>query len=143
MQVEQFVMAYEAEQDRLRAILPKGFVSLRPVLRINAEIRDDVGYLEFNTPVEKDGNRGWLNIGFWGDVPFEKDGKQTIFRTEQLEISYKAVGVEGSCPAEKDNDGCYFGEQFRPAEKITANKEYCDCRFRWLVEMVPLVKVPV
>ena len=26
-------MAYEVEQDRLRAILPDGFVSLRPVLR--------------------------------------------------------------------------------------------------------------
>mgnify|MGYP004513685255 CR=1 FL=1 len=39
MKVEQHVMAYEAEQDRLRALLPGGFVSLRPVLRINAEIR--------------------------------------------------------------------------------------------------------
>ena len=27
MQVEQFIMAYEAEQDRLRALLPEGFVS--------------------------------------------------------------------------------------------------------------------
>ena len=25
MKVEQFVMAYEAEQDRLRALLPEGF----------------------------------------------------------------------------------------------------------------------
>ena len=33
-------MAYGAEQDRLRALLPDGFSSLRPVLRINAEIRD-------------------------------------------------------------------------------------------------------
>ena len=39
MKVEQFVMAYRAEQDRLRALLPKGYTSLRPVLRINAEIR--------------------------------------------------------------------------------------------------------
>ena len=39
MQVEQYVMAYEVEQDRLRALLPAGFVSLRPVLRINGEIR--------------------------------------------------------------------------------------------------------
>lgn len=135
MRVEQYVMAYGAEQDRLRALLPEGFVSLRPVLRINGEIRDDaVGYLELNTPVEKDGNRGWLNIGFWNDVPFERDGKTVTFRTGQLEISYTGVGVEGSCPAEKDNDGCYFGKQFQTAEKITANKEYCDCRFRWLVE---------
>lgn len=40
MTVEQFVMAYGAEQDRLRALLPEGFASLRPVLRINAEVRD-------------------------------------------------------------------------------------------------------
>lgn len=39
MTVEQFVMAYGAEQDRLRALLPEGFASLRPVLRINAEVR--------------------------------------------------------------------------------------------------------
>lgn len=38
MTVEQFVMAYGAEQDRLRALLPEGFASLRPVLRINAEM---------------------------------------------------------------------------------------------------------
>lgn len=56
MKVEQHVMAYEAEQDRLRALLPGGFVSLRPVLRINAEIRDDLtGYVELNTPVEHEG----------------------------------------------------------------------------------------
>ena len=40
MTVEQFVMAYGAEQDRLRALLPEGFASLRPVLCINAEVRD-------------------------------------------------------------------------------------------------------
>ena len=40
MKVEQFVMAYGVEQDRLRAILPDGFASLRPVLRVNAEVRD-------------------------------------------------------------------------------------------------------
>lgn len=135
MKAEQYVMAYGVEQDRLRALLPDGFVSLRPVLRINAEIREDTtGYVELNTPVEKDGNRGWLNIGFREDVSFEKEGRKTTFRTDLLEISYRAVGVEGSCPAEKDNDGCYFGEQFRKAEKITSNKEYCDCRFRWLME---------
>lgn len=40
MKVAQFVMAYEVEQDRLRALLPNGFSSLRPVLRINAEVQD-------------------------------------------------------------------------------------------------------
>ena len=65
MNVEQYVMAYGVEQDRLRAFLPQSFISLRPVLRINAEIRNSVeGYVEFNTAVEKDGNKGWLNICF-------------------------------------------------------------------------------
>ncbi len=132
MKVEQFVMAYGVEQDRLRAILPKGFVSLRPVLRINAEVRDNTaGYVEFNTAVEKDGNRGWLNIGYWNDVPFEKTGKKITFRTDFLEISFKGVGTAGSCPAEKDNAGCYFGKELRKPDIITENKEFCDCRFAW------------
>ena len=41
MRVEQYVMAYGTEQDRIRAILSDGFISIRPVVRINAEIRDD------------------------------------------------------------------------------------------------------
>ncbi|MCI8609535.1 MAG: hypothetical protein HFE73_07820 [Firmicutes bacterium] len=56
MKVEQYVMAYGVEQDRIRAILPEGFVSLRPIFRINAEVRDEsFGYVEFNTAVEKRG----------------------------------------------------------------------------------------
>ncbi len=64
MKIEQYVMAYGVEQDRLRAILPDGFNSLRPVLHINAEIQDDISsYIELNTAVEKDGNMGRLNVG--------------------------------------------------------------------------------
>ena len=135
MQIEQFVMAYGIEQDRIRALLPAGFTSLRPVLRINAEIRDGVfGYVEFNTPVEKDGKRGWLNISFWEHVPFVRNGKTVTFQTDFLEISFTGVGVEGSCPAEKDNAGCYFPGQspaWKTPETILANKEFCDCAFRW------------
>lgn len=134
MQVEQFVMAYLVEQDRLRAILPDGFTSLRPVLRINAEIRENSGYLEYNTAVEKDGNKGWLNIGFWENVPFEKNGKTTVFRTDFLEISFAGAGIVGGCPAEKDNAGCYFlgeTEILKKPELLTVNKEFCDCSFRW------------
>ena len=68
MEVEQFVMAYQVDQDRLRALLPAGYVSLRPVLRINAERRGGAAgtvYLELNTPVAAGGRRGWLNIGRW------------------------------------------------------------------------------
>ncbi len=134
MKIEQFVMAYGVEQDRLRAILPDGFVSLRPVLRINAEIMDNQKvYLEFNTAVEKDGNKGWLNIGYWNNVAFQKINKTTIFKTDNLEISFTRVGVTGSCPAEKDNAGCYFlpTNDLRLPETIDSNKEFCDCEFKW------------
>ena len=138
MKVEQYVMAYGVEHDRLRAILPEGFTSLRPVLRFNAEIRDNKkGYIEFNTAVEKDDNRGWINIGFWEDIDFVRERNKVTYKNELLEISFESVGVEGSCPAEKDNAGCYFigdKEVFRPSEIITSNKEFCDCSFRWLIE---------
>ncbi len=58
-------MAYRVEQDRLHAMLPKGFDSLRPVLCINAEIRGSDFYMECNTPVSAYGKRGWLNIANW------------------------------------------------------------------------------
>ena len=137
MIVEQFVMAYGAEQDRLRAILPEGYQSLRPVLRINGEVRDGRGYVEFNTAVEKDGVRGWLNIGRWEDVPFWREGKTLTFQNDVLTISFTGVGIEGGCPAEKDNQGCFYrtgaGTELCPPERISANKEFCDCRFRWQV----------
>ncbi len=135
MRVEQYVMAYGVEQDRLRAMLPDDFQSLRLVLRINAEIRDDfTGYVELNTAVEKDGNKGWLNIGYWDDVPFVRQGKKVTFQTDFPEISFSGVGIEGSCPAEKDNAGCYFLEEtaiLRKPEMINSNKEFCDCEFQW------------
>ena len=136
MTVEQFVMAYGAEQDRLRALLPEGFISLRPVLRINAEIRGGrAGYLEYNTAAEKNGVRGWVNIGRWDDVPFIKNGKETTFSLPELTIVFTGVGIEGGCPAEKDNAGCYYvadgRAEFVPAEKIGANKEFCNCEFAW------------
>ncbi len=136
MYIEQFVMAYGVEHDRLRAILPDGYISLRPVLRINAEIRDHVlGYIEFNTAVERDQTRGWLNIGCFTNAPFERDSKTVNFKTDYLEITFAKVGLGGSCPAERDNDGCYFikGTQhiLREPEIITVNKEFCDCEFKW------------
>ena len=135
MKIEQYVMAYGVEQDRLRAILPEGFVSLRPVLRINAEVRDDkAGYVEFNTAVEKDGKRGWLNIDYWDAVDFDRVGETVTFKTDFLQMSFTGVGIAGTCPAEKDNDGCFFlghKEELRPAEPVKVNKEFCDCQFAW------------
>ncbi|MEI3504152.1 MAG: hypothetical protein V8Q42_11055 [Anaerovoracaceae bacterium] len=116
MKVEQFVMAYGIEQDRIRAMLPEGFRSLRPVLRINTEIRESGGeenvYIELNTPVEGKGRRGWMNVASWQspdtDINLERDGKAVIIRSKFIEIKYEGVGIEGGCPAEKDNDGCFF-----------------------------------
>lgn len=135
MKIEQYIMAYGVEHDRLRALLPEGFTSLRPVLRINAEIQNgETGYVEFNTAVEKDGFKGWLNIGHWTDVSFSKDEGATRFQTDFLDISFMSVGIEGSCPAEKDNDGCIFLDGdgvVRTPDIITAHKEFCDCEFKW------------
>lgn len=138
-EVEQFVMAYEAEQDRIRAILPEGYTSLRPVLRINSEIRNEsVLYLEFNTPVEADGRRGWLNIANWKStndgISYERSGGTVRITAPFLTLTYTGTGVTGGCPAEKDNQGCYYlgGDiEFRPAEVIDQPREFCDCEFRW------------
>ncbi len=59
---------------------------------------------------------------------------QKIFQTDFLELSFTGVAVEGSCPAEKDNDGCFFlgeTEILKPAEHISEKKEFCDCSFQW------------
>ena len=134
MNVTQFVMAYGVEQDRLRALLPEGCRSLRPVLRVNAELRQGhPAYVELNTAVERDGVRGWLNIARWNDALTRADGKTVTFTTPLLEIAFTGVGIAGGCPAEKDNDGCFYPEGLRPAEVITAHKEFCDCRFAFLV----------
>ena len=140
VEVEQFVMAYRIEQDRIRAMLPDGYESLRPVLRINTEIRDGrTVYVEFNTPVSCGERRGWLNIAYWksssGDeIGFEKEDRTVTITAPFLTLSYTGTGIAGGCPAEKDNDGCFYlgdGTEFRPAEKITENKEFCDCSFAW------------
>lgn len=139
LKVEQYVMAYQVEQDRLRAFLPEGFESLRPVLRINAEIRDgQCAYLEFNTAAQCGGVRGWLNIGHWdsetADISFAREGNTVTFITPLLRITYTAIGMEGNCPAEKDNQGCFFLDRVpalqRP-EQILVKKEFCDCSFMW------------
>ena len=51
-----------------------------------------------------------------------------------LTLTYTGTGITGGWPAEHDNEGCYYigGDiEFRPAEKIEGNKEYCDCEFAW------------
>lgn len=138
MIIEQFVMAYKVEQDRLRALLPEGFESIRPVLRINSEIRGEEVYMEFNTPVRYEDKKGWLNIDCWkapaDKISVQRDGDSVTFLSDFLKITYVGVGVEGGCPAEKDNDGCYYmKEEFVliPPEHILENKEFCNCSFKW------------
>ena len=131
MTVQQFVMAYGVEQDRVRAMIPDGYESLRPVLRINAEIMDgkDV-YVEFNAPVAHDGRRGWLNIANWhsakDELRFQRDGERVQISSPFLTIEFTGTGIEGGCPAERDNDGCFFigeDETFRSAETMMMQEE--------------------
>ena len=142
-QVDQYVMAYRGDHELIKALLPGEFSSLRPVLRINAEIRrqgDREGYyIEFNTPVEGSGKRGWFNIKCFDsadtDISVAKTDAFTEFRCAELAIRYIPTGKQGGCPAENDNDGCFYGHDkylFVPAEVISENKEYCGCEFEWL-----------
>ena len=122
--IEQFVMAYRADHDKIKKLLPEGYESLRPVLRINVEVINDIDgmegeqvYVEFNTPVASAGMRGWLNLvtweSMWTDIFSMTDGKFTRFTadfdgTEFLDITYTRTGREGGCPHENDNDGIFF-----------------------------------
>ena len=108
MQVEQYVMAYEVEQDRLRALLPAGFVSLRPVLRINGEIRrgpEETAYLELNTPVEGHGKRGWLNVGHWdsrtAELSYAREGKGFALRNRGDENARQRKTSAAGCESFK------------------------------------------
>ena len=142
MEIQQFVLAYQAEQDRLRALLPAGVESLRPVLRINAELRGGPAgtvYLELNTPVAAFGKRGWWNVGRWESpahpLTARQEGAATTFQAPFLTLTYTQTGAVGGCPAEKDNDGCFYPQEgeprFVPAEAITAPRDFCDVDFQW------------
>lgn len=44
------------------------------------------------------------------------------------------MSIQGGCPTEKDNAGCFFPgrePELRPAEVLTAPKEFCGCTFAW------------
>lgn len=135
MLIEQYILSYRVNQDMLRAILPEGFTSLKPVLRLKAEVYDNQGtYLEFNTPAEKDGKKGWLNISSWNELRFERDGKKCTFRLPFLDLSFESVGIMGPAPSLGELKGTFFTgrkEVFREDEEIHAEKEFCDSRFIW------------
>ena len=137
--VEQFVTEYRADPDRIRAMLPDGFESLRPVFRILSEIRDDrTLYLELNTPIAAGSRRGWLNIASWksthDDISYVRDGSTVTISSPFLDLEYTGTGIEEACPDETDNEGCYYrgnDTEFRPAEKAGRNRELCECTFSW------------
>ena len=108
------------------------------MLRINAELWEDgSACLELNTAVEREGIRGWLNIAHWEKVPHAASGKTAVFTPPGLTISFTGMGIQGGCPTEKDNAGCFFPgrePELRPAEVLTAPKEFCDCTFAWKTE---------
>ncbi len=140
--VEQFIMEYRVEQeDRVRAMLPAGFESLRPVFRIVSEIRDDgVLYLELNTPIAADGRKGWLNIASWkntrDDIAFSREDDTVKISSSFLELEYTGTGIEGGCTDEANDEGCYYlgnDVEFRPAEKIEGKREFCECAFSWKI----------
>lgn len=171
MKVEQFVTAYQVSPDKVKKLLGNGYESLRPVLRLNVEImHDDKNSsrvrIEHNTPVASQGKRGWLNLNVWespktkieyaisnkhfGEPTRGAEGKTkgvtTIFQTDFLTIEFTGVGIEGGCPAEGDNDGCFYisedSTSFVPREKITSHQEYCDCEFKWGKQLTDAMHIP-
>lgn len=60
-----------------------------------------------------------------------------LLRMALFFLNYPVRISQKSCraTAEKDNVGCYYLKDgtftLVPAEKITANKEFCDCEFAW------------
>lgn len=135
MKIQQFVMAYGAEHDRLRALLPPGYTSLRPVLRINAELWEDgSACLELNTAVEREGIRDWLNIAHWEKVPPRRVGQDGGLHTPGADHLLHRDGHSGGLPHGKGQCGCFFPgrePELRPAEVLTAPKEFCDRTFAW------------
>lgn len=128
MKVRQYVMAYRADHEKIKELLPEGFESLRPVLRINAEAfdgDDEWGYVELNTPVEGRCKRGWLNIAAWLQKP------------EYMHLEFTPEGTKGGCPYESDSQGCFYWDYetgdygFLEEESISGNKEYCSCTLAW------------
>ena len=157
MRVKQYVMAYRADQGKIQALLPPEFHSLRPVLRINAEIHrpgtsEESIRIEFNTPVAAYGKRGWLNLHLWKSTDtflyYQDTGPRNTrtFFAPFLSLSHTPLGREGGCPAEADNDGCFYREgdsfAFVPAEAIHQKKEYCDCQFMWTIPFDPAMEIP-
>lgn len=171
MKVKQFVMAYRADHENIKSLLKDGFTSLRPVLRINVEIiageaEKEHVRIEWNTPVAAEGKRGWLNLHTWESADTKIDyeilqkhvgertaGSETAvkgvtfqFKTEFLTIEYTGVGLVGGCPAEDDNDGCFYlkGDEyiFVESESIDGFKEYCDCAFQWTKPYLDGMKLP-
>lgn len=172
MKVEQFVMAYRADHSKIKGLLNEGYESLRPVLRINAEIihdkkSDKYIRVELNTPVASKGKRGWLNLDIWessknkieafqtdkragesaAGAENRKKGTTTVFKTDFFRLEYTGAGIEGGCPSENDNDGCfYIGKNetiFVPAEIISSPKEYCDCEFVWTKFLNNAMEIPI
>ena len=128
-------MSWPTARSRIAcALLPDGFTSLRPVLRINAEIRDgERGYVEFVTAASgPDGRRGWILIESWEYAAFETDGRVTTFRTAHLKITFTGTGIAGGCPAERDNDGCYVceggGVTLRPRRRLRRTRSFATAR---------------
>ncbi len=126
-------MAYGAGQDICAPCCRRAFARAARVLRINAEVRDkNGGALEFNTAAEKADNRGWVNIGRWDVFLYEGRQKDDLHAAGADDLVHRRRH-RGRLPCGKGQrrlllpkDGTFT---LVPAEKITANKEFCDCKF--------------
>ena len=135
MKIEQFVMAYGVEQDRIRALLPDGFSSLRPVLRINAEIRDGkTGYVEFNTAAEKTAFEAGSILPSGMTCPLSRTGKPRALSRIFWISALPASGSRAAAQQKRTTQAAFFlhpSEELRPPEPVAVKKEFCDCTFRW------------
>jgi hypothetical protein len=115
--VEQYVVVYSGDQEKIAALLPEGYESSDNVLRIEVEVVNDLDgmegeqiFIEVNTPVEGEDGPEWLELvsweSMWTDIFGMTDGTFTRFTA--------------------DFDGTEFLDI-----TFTENDGECDCQFRW------------
>ena len=116
--VEQYVTAYRVKPEQLAALLPEGYQSLRPVLRLNVELMRGVAWLagrsvqriELNTPVEYRGKRGWLNLVTWEDNVDSVLAGRDVYGISKLYADIAAVKTGPDLRVTAEQDGFRFLE---------------------------------
>ena len=115
--IEQYIVIYEADQEKIENLLPEGYESSDNVLRIEVEVVNDLDgmegeqiFIEVDTPVKGEDGPEWLELvsweNMWTDIFGMTDGYFTRFTA--------------------DFDGTEFLDI-----TFTEHDGECDCRFRW------------